>query len=268
MSLKLAIGGAAGRMGRALCRAILAGGDLALVGGCEREEGQDLGRLGGAEPLGLLTTANPALAARDAEVWIDFSTPAALAASLPALPAQTRALVIGVTGIDAAGEAAIAEVARTRAVVRSGNFSLGVNLLLGLAQQAASRLGPEWDIEILEAHHRRKLDSPSGTALMLGEAVAAGRGASLEALRLPPRDGQEGARPEGGVGFAVLRGGGVIGEHAVMFAAEREILTLSHQALDRGLFADGALAAARWAASQPAGLYSMQDVLGLAKAAK
>jgi 4-hydroxy-tetrahydrodipicolinate reductase len=146
-------------------------------------------------------------------------------------------------------------------VVRSGNFSLGVNLLAALAEQAAQRLGKDWDVEIVEAHHRRKVDAPSGTALLLGDAIAAGRNAKLADLRLAPRDGVTGPRPAGGVGFAVIRGGGIVGEHDVSFASEREVVTLSHQALDRAVFADGALAAARWAAHKPPGLYSMRDVL-------
>lgn len=263
MSLSIAIGGAAGRMGGALIRAVLDAPDLRLAGGWDREAGVDLGRLVGADAIGLRSTASQSEAAADAQVWIDFSAAGALPATLSVLPSPVRAIVIGVTGIDAAGEAAIAAAAATRAVVRSGNFSLGVNLLVGLVRQAASKLGPDWDIEISESHHRRKLDSPSGTALMLGEAAAAGRGGALTDLRLPPRNGQDGPRPEGGIGFAISRLGGVVGEHAVHFAAEREVLTLAHTALDRGLFADGALAAARWAARQPPGLYSMQDVLGL-----
>jgi len=263
MSLRIAIGGAAGRMGRALIRAVAEAKDLTLAGGWDREAGVDLGRLAGIDPLGLRTAAVPAEAAADAEAWIDFSAAPALAGTLAALPAAVRVAVIGVTGLDAAGEAAIAQAAARLAVVRSGNFSLGVNLLLGLVRQAAAKLGPDWDIEILEAHHRRKLDSPSGTALMLGEAAAAGRGQALSALRLPARDGLDRERPEGGIGFAVIRGGGIVGEHAVRFAAEREVLSLAHTALDRAVFADGALAAARWAAAQPPGHYSMQDVLGL-----
>ena len=263
MTLSIALGGAAGRMGQALIRAIAAAQDLRLAGGWDRQTGADLGRLAGLDPLGVVAAATPVDAATSAEVWIDFSAAAALPEVLSSLPSSIRAVVIGVTGIDAAGEAAIAEAAKSRAVVRSGNFSLGVNLLDGLVRQAAERLGPDWDIEIFEAHHRRKVDSPSGTALMLGEAAASGRGQPLAALWLPPRNGLDGERPPGGIGFSMLRGGGIVGEHAVSFAAEREILTLSHSALDRALFADGALAAARWAAAQQPGLYSMQDVLGL-----
>ena len=149
------------------------------------------------------------------------------------------------------------------AIVRSGNFSLGVNLLAALVEQAAQRLGPDWDIEITEAHHRRKADAPSGTALLLGDAAAHGRNVRLESARLKPHDGITGARKEGGIGFSAIRGGGIVGEHDVRFIAEREILTLSHTALDRAVFADGALAAALWVADKPPGLYSMRDVLGL-----
>lgn len=203
-------------------------------------------------------------AAANADVWIDFTTPDATLAALEALGgAKVRAAIIGTTGLSAAQKERVAEHAKRIAIVCSGNFSLGVNLLAALVEQAAAKLGPQWDIEILEAHHRRKVDAPSGTALMLGEAAAHGRGAALKDLRLAPNDGVTGARKPGGIGFASLRAGGIVGEHDVVFAAEREVLTLSHSALDRGLFADGALAAAVWAADKTPGLYSMRDVLGV-----
>jgi 4-hydroxy-tetrahydrodipicolinate reductase len=218
------------------------------------------------EIAGSTTRSNAAVAAAaaNAAVWIDFTAPEASIAALDAL-AQTkvRAAIIGTTGLSAAQEARITEHARRIAIVRSGNFSLGVNVLAALVEEAASKLGAEWDIEIFEAHHRRKVDAPSGTALMLGEAAARGRGETLKELRLPPNAGVTAPRKGGGIGFASLRAGGIIGEHEVRFAAEREVLTLSHQALDRGLFADGALAAALWAADRPPGLYAMRDVLGL-----
>jgi 4-hydroxy-tetrahydrodipicolinate reductase len=173
-------------------------------------------------------------------------------------------LVIGSTGFDAAQLAAIAEASKRVAILRAANFSLGVNMLLGLVEQAARALGPEaYDIEIFEAHHRRKVDAPSGTALMLGEAAARGRGVALETVAKRARDGIAGPRDAGEIGFSVLRGGGIVGEHAVSFAAEDEILTLSHSARDRSLFARGALAAARWLAGRPPGEYDMRDVLGL-----
>lgn len=261
--LDIALGGAAGRMGRALARAIRTAPDLRLVGGTDLGPPQDLGALAGEAPSGAHTAATVAEAAAKARCWIDFSTPAALSAALPALPQGVSCAIIGVTGLDAAAEDAIAAAAQRLAVVRSGNFSVGVQVLAGLVREAARRLGPEWDIEILEAHHRRKVDAPSGTALLLGEAAAAGRRRPLPDLRLPARDGITGARPEGAIGFATIRAGGIVGEHEVIFGAEREALRLSHQAFDRAVFADGALAAARWAADQPPGLYSMQDVLGL-----
>lgn len=263
MSLRLALGGASGRMGQALVRAILDAPDLALAGGLARRAGLDLGELAGRGPLGLATTTDAATAAADANGWIDFSSPEALAAALPRLPPTVAFAVIGVTGLDAAATTAVAALAARIPVVLAGNFSLGVAVLEQLVEQAAAMLaGEAWDIEVTETHHRRKLDAPSGTALLLGEAAARGRGAALNSLRLPPRDGrQQQQRPAGGIGFASLRGGGVVGDHAVLFAAEREVLSLSHQALDRAVFADGAVFAARWAASAPPGLYSLRDLL-------
>jgi 4-hydroxy-tetrahydrodipicolinate reductase len=195
---------------------------------------------------------------------IDFTSPEASVA-LAALCAERGgpALVLGATGFTPAQEAEIRAAAQTIAIVRSGNFSLGVNVLLGLVRQAARALSAQtYDIEITEAHHRRKVDAPSGTALMLGQAVAEGRGVTLDSEAIRGRDGVTGPRPVGGIGFSVVRGGGIIGEHSVLFAAEDELLILSHSARDRGLFARGAVEAALWVATQPPGLYDMQDVLG------
>lgn len=268
MTLSIAIAGAAGQMGRALVRAASADPRFNVCGGTERGEGQflgaDLGALAGIAPLFMTTSDAADHAAEKADVWIDFSAPEATLAALEALRhTTTRAAIIGTTGLNAEQEARIGEHAQRIAIVRSGNFSLGVNLLAALVEQAAARLGQGWDIEITEAHHRRKVDAPSGTALLLGEAAAHGRGKPLNELKLKPYDGVTGARPEGQIGFSVIRGGGIVGEHDVRFIAEREVLTLSHSALDRAVFADGALAAALWAAQQPPGLYSMRDVLGL-----
>ena len=204
-----------------------------------------------------------ALAAAD--VVIDFSTPEGSAALAQAAAERGGpALVIGSTGLSDAQEAEIARAAGRVAVVRSGNFSLGVNLLAALVAQAARALpASTYDIEILEAHHRRKVDAPSGTALMLAEAAAEGRGVPLKAVEARARDGITGPRPEGQIGFSVIRGGGIVGEHSVLFAAEDEIITLSHSARDRGLFARGAVEAAAWAARKAPGLYGMADVLGL-----
>lgn len=257
MTLSIAIAGAAGRMGQAIAAAAGADPRFSIAGGTERA--QALGA-----PCGFALSTDAAAAAANAQVWIDFTTPAATLDALNALSSTpVRVAIIGTTGLTPAQEQQVAAHATRIAIVRSGNFSLGVNLLAALVRQAAKALGPEWDIEITEAHHRRKVDAPSGTALLLGEAAAKGRGAALADVRLPAREGITGARPEGGIGFAVVRGGGIVGEHTVAFAAEREVLTLSHQALDRAVFADGALAAAAWAAAKPPGLYSMADVLGL-----
>lgn len=269
MTLSIAIAGAAGRMGRALARASSqTPQEMRIAGASERPDspalGMDVGALAGANPVGVAVVSDVRAAAAGADIWLDFTTPDATVAALDAI-AQTkvRAAIIGTTGLDAAQEAKIADAAKRIAIVRSGNFSLGVNLLAALVEDAAARLGPDWDIEIHEAHHRRKVDAPSGTALLLGEAAARGRGKTLNELRLKPHDGVTGARRAGGIGFSVTRAGGIVGEHDVQFAAEREVLTLSHKALDRAVFADGALAAAQWAGDKPPGLYSMRDVLGL-----
>jgi 4-hydroxy-tetrahydrodipicolinate reductase len=268
MSTKIAISGVAGRMGQALLRAANSRKDVKLAGAADRPGaaglGQDACALIGLPPCGVTVVADIAQAGKKADVWIDFSTPDATRAAAEAL-ARTgvRAAVIGTTGLDAAGEATIARAAEKIAIVRSGNFSLGLNVLAGLVKQAAARLGPEWDIEIVESHHRRKVDAPSGTALMLGEAAAAGRGRKLHDLRIEPRDGLVGSRPEGGIGIAVVRAGGLVGEHEVILASEHETLRLTHTATDRTIFADGALHAAIWASTRQPGLYSMQDVLGL-----
>jgi 4-hydroxy-tetrahydrodipicolinate reductase len=250
VTVKVGVAGAQGRMGRAVAAAIAA------------RPGLELGALYGRALDEGLVTREAALETCD--VIIDFTSGAASAAlaSLAAVHGGP-ALVIGSTGFNAAQESVVAAAAARAPILKSGNFSLGVNVLIGLVAQAARALpGSAYDIEVLEAHHRRKVDAPSGTALMLGEAAAHGRGAPLKDLEVRARDGLTGARTEGTIGFAVTRGGGIVGEHSVMFAAEDEILTLSHSARDRGLFARGAVEAAAWLAGKPAGLYDMQDVLG------
>ncbi len=246
--------GALGRMGRAVAETLRAQG-LEPVALFDRPDADDPG----------LVSVDEALSR--AEVVIDFSLAAASADLAVRAAAQGGpALVIGSTGFDAGHVAAIAGAARKIAIVRAGNFSLGVNMLMGLVAQAARALpARDYDIEVFEAHHRRKVDAPSGTALMLGEAAAAGRGVKLDAVGRRARDGITGERPVGEIGFSVLRGGGIVGEHTVTFAADDEVLTLSHSARDRGLFARGAVAAARWVAGRPAGEYDMQDVLGFAR---
>lgn len=198
------------------------------------------------------------------DVIIDFSMPEASVELARMAAAQGGpALVIGSTGLMPEQDAEIAAAAERVAIVRSGNFSLGVNVLIGLVERAAQRLDAvDWDIEILETHHRRKVDAPSGTALMLGEAAALGRGQSLDKVRARAREGVTGERLTGEIGFAALRAGGVIGEHSVIFGSDDEVLTLSHSAIDRSLFAKGAVVAAAWVRNRPPGLYDMQDVLG------
>jgi len=240
-------------MGQAMSAIISGRDDLALAGRFDRP---------GLVGEGLVDQA----AALDAaDVVVDFTTPAASVALARACAARGGpALVIGSTGLSEADLAAIAKAAEQVAIVQTGNYSLGVNMLLGLVTQAARALGPDaYDIEVFEAHHRRKVDAPSGTALMLGAAAAQGRGVDLAKVAQRARDGITGARTPGDIGFSVMRGGDIIGEHSVTFAAEDEILTLSHSARDRSLFARGAVEAARWVAGRPPGRYDMQDVLGL-----
>ena len=238
-------------MGHAVAAAVARDPALQLVARFDRPDAEGEG----------LVSQDAALAA--AQVVIDFTRPAVSAALADAAAARGVAVVIGSTGFEAEHIAAVAEAAKRTAIVRAGNFSLGVNMLMGLVRQAARALPAEaYDIEITEAHHRHKVDAPSGTALMLGQAAAEGRGVDLAQVSRRTRDGITGERPVGEIGFSVLRGGGIVGEHSVMFAADDEILTLSHSGRDRTLFARGALAAARWIAGRPPGEYDMQDVLG------
>lgn len=265
---RFAIAGVAGRMGRQLARAVLeAGHDI--TGGTEIPESphleSDIARLAGlGHTLGEKPVTDPVEAATQAQVWVDFTAPAATLAALEALKhTSVQAVVIGTTGFSAQEEAQITAVAEHFAIVRAGNFSLGVNLLTALTRIVAARLGSEWDIEVLETHHRHKADAPSGTALMLGEAAAKGRADTLETLRREPYEGREARRGEGEIGFAVRRAGGIVGEHEVLFGSQSETVRLGHSALDRRVFAEGAVAAALWACGQPPGLYDMEDMLGL-----
>lgn len=253
--LKIAIAGALGRMGQAVAALAATDPGLKIVARFDRPDATGDG----------LVSQDEALA--HAEVVIDFTNPAASAQLATAAAARgAPALVIGSTGWDEAQIATVEAAARKVPIVRSGNFSLGVNILMGLVEQAARLLPAEgYDIEVFEAHHRRKVDAPSGTALMLGEAAAEGRGVGLTQVMRRARDGVTGARPTGEIGFSVMRAGGIVGEHAVIFASDEEILTLSHSGRDRALFARGALAAARWASNQPPGQYDMKDVLGFSK---
>jgi 4-hydroxy-tetrahydrodipicolinate reductase len=264
---RVIIAGCAGRMGRALIREIIACPGLDLAGGFEiaghPSIGADLGALAGLDPVGLAVVDGADSALAGADALIDFTTPAASLHHARAAAAHHVALVLGVTGMTEAEIAEIDAHAGKIAIVRSGNFSLGVNLLAALVEKAARALPDEFDIEIFDFHHRDKLDAPSGTALMLGEAAARGRDVDLSARATLSRAGAKTRRKAGDIGFASLRGGGVVGEHRVTFAGSQETIAFSHSAIDRALFARGAVAAARFLAGKPPGLYSMQDVLGL-----
>jgi 4-hydroxy-tetrahydrodipicolinate reductase len=265
--MRLVIAGAAGRMGRALVQAVSGTAGLTVAGAFEREGspalGQDAGLLAGIGEIGVRVTDDPLPLVAEAEGLLDFTAPSASVFNAE-LAAQARiAHVIGTTGLSADDEAKIVAAARHAAIVKSGNMSLGVNLLAALVRQAARALDADWDIEILEMHHRHKVDAPSGTALLLGEAAAEGRAVDLQASAVRARDGHTGARARGAIGFQALRGGSVVGEHAVIFAAEGERVTVGHIAESRANFARGALKAALWARGRKPGLYSMADVLGL-----
>lgn len=265
--MRLVLLGAAGRMGRMLTQVIPDTLGVRLVAALEPEGssflGADSGVAFGQGPNGVPVGCDFDAALRDADAVIDFSRPEATVAMARAAAAAKVAHVIGTTGMTPDDLAEIEAAGRTTAVVRSGNMSLGVNLLAVLAEKAAKALGPAWDIEIVEMHHRLKVDAPSGTALLLGEAAARGRGIDLATHSARGRDGVTGPRGVGEIGFASLRGGTVIGDHSVIFAGAGERIELSHRAEDRGIFARGALAAALWTRGRAPGLYSMADVLGL-----
>jgi 4-hydroxy-tetrahydrodipicolinate reductase len=267
-AMKLVVVGAAGRMGQTLIRLIHSIEGATLHAAIERPGspfvGKDAGEISGLGANGIIIGDDPLAAFLHAEGVLDFTSPAG-SVEFAGLAAQARIVhVVGTTGCSAEDDAKIAAAARHARVVKSGNMSLGVNLLSVLVQQAAQALDPaDWDIEILEMHHKRKVDAPSGTALLLGEAAAKGRAIDLSAKSVRVRDGHTGPREAGSIGFATLRGGSVIGEHSVLFAGEGETVTLSHSATDRSIFARGAIKAALWARDKKPGLYSMLDVLGL-----
>ncbi|HWA19531.1 MAG TPA: 4-hydroxy-tetrahydrodipicolinate reductase [Devosia sp.] len=264
--LKVSIAGAGGRMGAANIRAVAETAGLAVHSAFDRQGspaiGRDAGEFAGIGRLGVTITGDVEAALDGAEAIIDFSAPEASVA-LAKIAAQRGLIhVIGTTGCSADDEIAIRTAALNGArIVKSGNFSLGVNVLLGLVKQAAKAL-PGFDAEILEMHHNRKVDAPSGTALMLGQAVAEARGIDLDQNAVRQRDGHTGPRIAGSIGFAALRGGGVVGDHTVYFASETERIELTHRAHDRAMFAAGAAQAALWARGKGTGYYSMADVLG------
>ncbi len=265
--MKLAIMGAAGRMGRTLVRIVHETDGCEVAGGLEQPGseaiGTDMGALAGIGELGIAVGDDPLELFTRVDGIIDFTSPAA-SVHFATLTAQARIVhVIGTTGCSAEDEAKFAAAGRHARIVKAGNMSLGVNLLAAVVKKVAASLDEDFDIEVVEMHHRHKVDAPSGTALMLGQAAADGRGVDLDAKSVRSRDGQTDARKRGDIGFATLRGGSVVGEHSVLFAGEGEIVTLGHASGSRDIFARGAVKAALWGMDKKPGLYSMMDVLGL-----
>jgi 4-hydroxy-tetrahydrodipicolinate reductase len=263
----IVVTGASGRMGRTLVGLIGASDKVRLVGCVERAGhawiGRDVGEAMGGAALGVTVTDDPLEAFATAQAVVDFTSPAA-SVEFAALAAQARCVhVVGTTGLEAEHHRRLDLAAHHAVIIQAGNMSLGVNLLTRLTQKVAQALDADWDIEIVEAHHRMKVDAPSGTALMLGQAAAAGRGVRLEDAKVSGRDGITGARVPGAIGFSAIRGGDVVGEHDVIFAADGERIVLRHLATDRSIFARGALRAAIWGLTRKPGRYDMMDVLGL-----
>lgn len=268
--MKLVVLGAGGRMGRSLISAISEINGATVAAAIERPGaeviGSDAGELAGIGPLGVAVTDDVEAAFAKADGVVDFTAPAVSVKFAEQTAAAGIVHVVGTTGLTPEQEDAIGQSASRTAIVRSGNMSLGVNLLSVLVEQAAKALGAaDWDIEVLEMHHKHKVDAPSGTALLLGDAAARGREIALAESSVRTRDGITGPRQDGTIGFATLRGGSVVGEHTVLIAGEGERIELTHRALDRSIFARGAVKAALWANGRPPGLYSMLDVLGLSK---
>ena len=273
--MKIGIVGCAGRMGRMVAAEVLATDGVELAGGTEAPGsdfiGQDVAALAGmgagAEAVGIAPGikigGDAGALFQDSDVVIDFTVPAATAGHAGLAGGTGCALIVGTTGLEAEHMAALEQAAEKAVVVQAANMSVGVNLLLGLTEQVAGALGDEYDIEIFEMHHRHKVDAPSGTALALGQAAAAGRGVDLNQVSQRGRDGNTGPRNPGDIGFAVLRGGDVAGDHTVIFAGDGERIELTHKAGNRSVFARGAVRAALWTTKQKPGLYSMRDVLGL-----
>ena len=264
---RIAVLGCSGRMGRMLVREIGAAEGCAVAAATElpgdEAVGRDAGAVAGLDPLGVTVVADTGAAAAASDVLVDFTVPAAAAGHAAAAADAGTALVIGTTGLEPAQTAALEAAAERAPVVYAPNMSLGVNLLFAVTEQVARALAGDWDIEIVEMHHRYKADAPSGTALGFGRAAARGRGVELDAVADRGRDGVGRGRKSGDIGFAVLRGGDVAGEHTVVFATESERVELTHKAGSRAIFARGAVRAARWAAGRAPGLYDMADVLGL-----
>jgi 4-hydroxy-tetrahydrodipicolinate reductase len=264
--MRVAITGAAGRMGRTLTGMIDQAQDLTLGAAFERGSsdalGTDAGQLAGAGPLGVPVSADVSAALDRFDVLIDFSVPEATLAMLPVLVEADKKLVIGTTGFDAEGQAAIERAAETIAVLKSPNMSVGINVVFRLIEMAARALGEDVDVEVIEAHHRHKIDAPSGTAVRMGEILAGALGRDLERDAVYGRRGVTGERDRRAIGFSVVRGGDIVGDHTVLYAGTGERIEITHRAQSRANFAQGALRAARFLAQQPRGLFDMQDVIG------
>ena len=264
---RIAVMGAAGRMGQTLVRAVAATPCMVLSGATEQPGsiaiGEDAGQLAGVGKRGAKITDDLDAVIGGCDALLDFTAPAATVTFAALAAKHGKVHIIGTTGCTADHDKQIAEAAKGATIVKAGNMSLGVNLLLALTRKIAAALDDDFDIEIVEMHHKMKVDAPSGTALMLGRAAAEGRGINLEQHSDRGRDGQTGQRERGAIGFAALRGGNVVGEHTVIFAGEHERIEITHKASDRALFARGAIKAAQWGIGKPPGLYAMTDVLGL-----
>ena len=264
---KIAVAGVSGRMGQMLVETVTASDLAELSGATEHPDhawvGKSLFQALGSGGADLNVLADPAEAFRGSDAVLDFTSPAASVEVARIAAAHKFVHVIGTTGFSDGDLAEIAKCSEETVIVRAGNMSLGINLLQSITKSVAAALGTQFDIEVVEAHHRHKVDAPSGTALMLGEAAAAGRGVSLRDVSDRGRDGQTGPRTRGHIGFSAIRGGDVVGEHDVIFAGEGERIVLRHVATDRGIYAQGALAAALWGMDKPSGEYNLADVLGM-----
>jgi 4-hydroxy-tetrahydrodipicolinate reductase len=265
-AVKVGVVGCAGRMGQMLLKMLISAPGMVVVGGTERKGsialGQDIGALAGADPLGISVGDDPSLLFDSADVVVDFTNPTATVSHAQMAARTGCALVIGTTGFDSDQLSSLYRAAQRAPIVLAANMSLGINLLQQVVEEVARILDPDWDIEIIEMHHRQKIDAPSGTALALGEAAARGRGQQLRRISRRSRDGQVGPRVKGEIGFAALRGGDVVGDHTVIFAADGERVEITHRASSREIFARGAVKSVLWAAGKKPGLYSMRDVLG------
>lgn len=261
MSVKVCVLGPSGRMGRAVIDTAVSRSDVSIIAAVDRPDAPGLGAPVGTSSV---TASSDLAAGLDAcDVYVDFTSPGATRAAAEAALVRRRPAVIGTTGLGAADEAAVAALAKVAPIVVASNFSLGVNLLRGLARTAARVLGPDWDAEVVETHHRAKRDAPSGTALTIAREIAAGHGSDYDKVKRHSRDGDVGARPRGEIGVSTVRGGDVIGEHTAYFFGPAERIEIGHRASSRHIFAAGALRAAAWVAAQPPGRYDMLAVLGL-----